>query len=107
MFRSLGIVQACFHLPRFRSNVMCRLGGRPLLEWVVRRVTDSTRLGGVIVAACDATIIAGIGGVVPSDVPLFLRDLWRCVGATLPGWKPTRARAWSVSAATTCSSIRR
>ncbi len=71
MLRSLGIVQACFHVPRFRWNAARRLGGRPLLEWVVRRVTDSIRLGGVIVLVCDTDDCACISGDVPSDVPVF------------------------------------
>jgi spore coat polysaccharide biosynthesis protein SpsF len=71
MLKNLGIVQACFHVPRFRSNAMRRLGGRPLLEWVVRRVTDSIRLNGVIVLACAADDCACISGFVPSDVPVF------------------------------------
>ena len=49
MLRNLGMVQACFQSPRFRCNAMRRLGGRSLLEWVIRRATDSMRLDGVIV----------------------------------------------------------
>ena len=51
MLRNLGIVQVCFHSPRFRSNMARRFGGRSLLEWVIRRVTDSVRLDGVIAVA--------------------------------------------------------
>jgi spore coat polysaccharide biosynthesis protein SpsF (cytidylyltransferase family) len=71
MLKSLGIVQACFHVPRFRANAMRRFGGRPLLEWVVRRVTDSIRLGGVIVVACGSDDCDCISASVPSDVPVF------------------------------------
>ena len=53
MLKNLGIVQACFHSPRFRCNAVRKLGGRSLLEWVIRRVTDSMRLDGVIVVACE------------------------------------------------------
>ena len=53
MLRNLGIVQLYFQAPRFRANAMRKLGGRSLLEWVVRRVTDSMRLDGVIVLACE------------------------------------------------------
>ena len=70
MLSNLGIVQACCHRPRFRSNVARRLGGRSLLEWVVRRVTDSIRLDGVIVLACPADDCSGVGRLVPSDVPV-------------------------------------
>jgi spore coat polysaccharide biosynthesis protein SpsF len=74
MLRNLGIVQACFHLPRFRCNAMRMLGGRPLLEWVVRRVTDSMRLDGVIVVGCDTGECCELGRLVPSDVPVFFGE---------------------------------
>ncbi len=48
-----------------------RLGGRPLLEWVIRRVTDCTRLDGVIVVACDAPEHQFVADLVPMDVPVF------------------------------------
>jgi len=50
---------------------MRRLGGRSLLEWVVRRVTDAMRLDGVIVAVCEPDDSRAINHVVPSDVPVF------------------------------------
>ena len=71
MLRTLGIVQAGFSSPRFRANVSRRLGGHGLLEWVVRRATDSMRLDGVIVVACDAVPAAEISALVPTDVPVF------------------------------------
>jgi spore coat polysaccharide biosynthesis protein SpsF len=70
MLRNLGVVQASFHLPRFRMNAARRLGGRSLLEWVVRRVTDSIRLDGVIVVVCEPDDRKNIGHLVPSDVPV-------------------------------------
>ncbi len=72
MLKNLGIVQACFHLPRFRYNVARRLGGRSILEWVIRRVTDSIRLDGVIVVACDTEDSLACSHLVPSDVPICL-----------------------------------
>ena len=50
---------------------MRRMGGRSLLEWVVRRVTDAMRLDGVIVADCEPDEERGLHRLVPSDVPLF------------------------------------
>lgn len=70
MLRNLGVVQASFHLPRFRTNASRRLGGRSLLEWVIRRVTDSIRLDGVIVVVCEPTDCGSIDRLVPSDVPV-------------------------------------
>ena len=107
MLRSLGIVQACFHVPRFRWNAAHELGGRPLLEWVVRRVTDSIRLGGVIVLVCDTDDCACISGDVPSDVPVFRATGGDASAGSARRWKRILARASSACAATTCSSIRR
>ena len=70
MLRNLGVVQVYSHLPRFRANAMRRIGGRSLLEWVVRRVTDAMRLDGVIVADCEPEGGA-VNRLVPSDVPVF------------------------------------
>jgi spore coat polysaccharide biosynthesis protein SpsF len=74
MLKNLGVVQACFRLPRFRSNATRKLGGRPVLEWVVRRVTDSMRLDGVIVVGCGAGDCCDLRHLVPRDVPVFLGE---------------------------------
>jgi spore coat polysaccharide biosynthesis protein SpsF len=74
MLKTLGVVQACFHSPRFRSNAMRKLGGRFLLEWVIRRVTDSMRLDGVIVVACETEHCCAVNRMVPSDVPVFFGE---------------------------------
>ncbi len=74
MLKTLGIVQACFHSPRFCSNVMRKLGGCSVLEWVIRRVTDSMRLDGVIVVACQAEEQCSVSRLVPSDVPVFFGE---------------------------------
>ncbi len=74
MLKTLGIVQACFHSPRFRCNATRRLGGRSLLEWVIRRVTDSICLNGVIVVACETEHHGAVSRLVPSDVPVFFGE---------------------------------
>jgi spore coat polysaccharide biosynthesis protein SpsF len=71
MLNTLGVVQACSSSPRFRSNAARRLGGKPLLEWVIRRVTDSIRLDGVIVIARDEAEGRSLAELVPADVPVF------------------------------------
>lgn len=71
MLRNLGVVQVYSRLPRFRANAMRRIGGRSLLEWVVRRVTDAMRLDGVIVADCEPDEAGRVHRLVPSDVPVF------------------------------------
>ncbi len=70
MLGNLGIVQVCFHSPRFRSNLARRFAGRSLVEWVIRRVTESARLDGVIAVACGAESDRQLRRLVPSDVPV-------------------------------------
>jgi len=69
---TIGIVQASFGSPRFRGIASRRFGGRPLLEWVVRRVTDSTQLDGVIVVAGGNVESEILHDLVPPDVPIFV-----------------------------------
>jgi len=72
MLKTLGIVQACFRSDRFRCMAGRKLGGRSMLEWVVRRVTDCMRLDGVIVLACDREEHEFVRELVPADVPVFV-----------------------------------
>jgi spore coat polysaccharide biosynthesis protein SpsF len=74
MLKNLGVVQASFHLPRFRANAVRKLDGRSLLEWVIRRVTDSIRLDGVIVVVCEPDDCRTVGRLVPSDVPVVFGE---------------------------------
>jgi len=74
MLRVLGVIQACLPSQRFRYLAGRRLGGHPLLGWIVRRVTDSTRLDGVIVLACDTPEHRLCTELVPSDVPVFVAE---------------------------------
>ncbi|MEN6558135.1 MAG: NTP transferase domain-containing protein [Thermoguttaceae bacterium] len=84
MLNNLGIVQACVH-GSLHGDPTRRLGGRSILEWVVRRVTDATRLNGVILVTCDAEPCRAIGRLAPSDVPVFVGSegdvLARCAKA--------------------------
>ena len=72
MARTLGIVQARLGSTRLRAKLARRLGGKSMLEWVVRRVTDAQRLDGVIVAAGDSAENERLAHLVPSDVPVFV-----------------------------------
>lgn len=68
MARTLGIVQARLGSTRLRGKLARRLGGKSLLEWVVRRVTDCERLDAVVVAGGgDAQALVAL---VPPDVPV-------------------------------------
>ncbi len=72
MLKTLGVVQACFDSTRFRGMISRRLGGQPLLSWVVRRVTDCLHLDGVIVVVSDAAEQRFVADLVPPDVPTFV-----------------------------------
>ena len=74
MLKTLGIVEACFHRPRFRANALRKLGGSSLFEWVIRRVTDAMRLDGVIVVTYKMADYQTVGRLVPRDVPIFFSE---------------------------------
>ncbi|MCE9551933.1 MAG: NTP transferase domain-containing protein [Planctomycetes bacterium] len=69
MINTLGIVE--LHDQQHRNTLVRRLGGKPLIEWVVRRANDSQLLDGVIVAAGDTPADREMAALVPSDVPVF------------------------------------
>ena len=71
MLSTLGIVDACYESPRARAKAARKLGGKSVLEWVVRRATDCQRLDGVIVVTCCAEENQFLSELVPLDVPLF------------------------------------
>jgi spore coat polysaccharide biosynthesis protein SpsF len=72
MLKTLGIVQACCHARQFRCRAARKLGGRSVLEWVIRHVTDALRLDGVIVLVCDEADHRFMRNLVPTDVPIFV-----------------------------------
>ena len=71
MLETLAVVQACFSSPRLRANASRRLGGKSVLEWVVRRVTDCQQLDGVVVLTGQAPEDRFVADLVPMDVPVF------------------------------------
>lgn len=72
MLNTLGIVHVRRELGRANSKVGRKLGGKPLLELVVRRVTDCLRLDGVIVVLGDDEQDDQIRPLVPPDVPVYI-----------------------------------
>ncbi len=70
--KALGIV----HVPRrargVESKIARKLGGKSLLEFVVRRVTDCQRLAGVVVVPGDPAQDPLIRELVPPDVPTYV-----------------------------------
>lgn len=71
MLKTLGIVEACFRSPSARSRASRKLGGKSVLEWVVRRATDCLQLGGVIVVTCNEPENQFLARLVPPDVPIY------------------------------------
>lgn len=71
MINTLGIVHVPHGLGNARSKVGRRLGGKSLLELVVRRVTDCQRLDRVVVVSADQGNEASIRRLVPPDVAVF------------------------------------
>lgn len=72
--RRVAIVQARMGSTRFPGKMLAPLGGRPLLEWVLRRVKSARLLDAVVLATTD----------LPRDRPLV--DLARQLGvATFTG----------------------
>lgn len=49
-----------------------RLGGKCLLEWLVRRMTDAQRLDGVILLLPADSPLADLAALCPPDVPVYL-----------------------------------
>jgi spore coat polysaccharide biosynthesis protein SpsF len=75
MLHTLGIVEVRpGKTAASRLTASRRLGGKSLLEWVVRRMTESLRLNGVIVLAPRISETEELAELVPSDVPLLLTD---------------------------------
>ena len=86
MLKTLGIVEACFRSADERFRASRRLGGKSVLEWVVRRATDCMQLCGVIVVMHDAPENGPIEKLVPPDVPVFRAarpDTMGCLVAAL------------------------
>jgi spore coat polysaccharide biosynthesis protein SpsF len=89
MLKTLGIVQACFRTPLARSRAARKLGGKPVLEWIVRRATDCQKLSGVIVATCDDPQNEFVSRLVPLDVPVLVgkkQDSLGCFAAALEAY---------------------
>jgi spore coat polysaccharide biosynthesis protein SpsF len=71
MLKTLGIVEACFRSPAARARASRKLGGKSVLEWVVRRATDCQRLSGVLVVTSADPENQFVSKLVPPDVPVY------------------------------------
>lgn len=86
MMNTLGIVEARLEPELVKGKVARRLGGKSLLEWVVRRATDCQRLDRVIVLVAGGPGAPRVAELVPADVPVFFAsdaDLLACYQSAL------------------------
>lgn len=72
MHQTIGIIQARLGSTRLKGKLARKVGGKSLLEWVVRRATESHLLDQVVVAAGDGPDDDDIRALVPADVPVFI-----------------------------------
>jgi spore coat polysaccharide biosynthesis protein SpsF (cytidylyltransferase family) len=78
MLRTLGIVQVgasgdgLAATDRLTTIAQRRFAGKPLLEWVVRRVTDAAQLDGVIALMGRGRVCDSLVQLVPPDVPVLV-----------------------------------
>lgn len=68
---TVGVV--CVHSPHEQSGRRHhrKFGSRPLLEVIVRRLTDCERLKSVVVVSGPSSEMGDVAGLVPADVPLL------------------------------------
>jgi len=94
MLKTLGIVDACYGASQPRGRAARLMGGKSVLEWVVRRATDCQQLDGVIVVTSSVADNDFVARLVPLDVPLFVGmkpDPLACIAAALEEYPATSA----------------
>lgn len=72
MIETLGIVQARHEA--VLATLGRKLGGKSLLEWVVRRSTDCQSVDQLVVVLGDTELDVVAARLVPPDVPVFLSE---------------------------------
>ena len=71
MLNTLGIVKGALLTDKQRHHVARRLEGKSVLEWVVRQMTDSLLLNGVVLVAEDGPRGDLVRNLSPCDVPVY------------------------------------
>ena len=71
MLNTLGIVKGVLLTEKQRHHLARRLEGRSVLEWVVRQMTDSELLNGVVVVTEEGQRGELVRLLAPSDVPVY------------------------------------
>jgi spore coat polysaccharide biosynthesis protein SpsF len=85
MYTTLGIVQP-YGRAEARGRLARKLGGKSLLEWVVRHVTECQRVDRVVVVLGASRGEQAIAELCPPDVPVFIGsrgDALGCVAEAL------------------------
>jgi spore coat polysaccharide biosynthesis protein SpsF (cytidylyltransferase family) len=71
MLSTLGIVKGALLTDKQRHHLARRLEGKSVLEWVVRQMTDSELLNGVVVIAEEGPRGELVRTLSPFDVPVY------------------------------------
>jgi spore coat polysaccharide biosynthesis protein SpsF (cytidylyltransferase family) len=74
MLKTLGIIDGLLTTDRQRRNACRSLGGKTVLEWVARQLTDSMRLDGVVVVTDHSEENMFVKMMTPLDVPVLLTN---------------------------------
>jgi len=74
MVTTLGVVEVRRYTDMPVPTAFRRLGGKSLLEWVVRRLSDSLRLDRIVVLCPQIPRAQELAAIVPRDVPLLVVD---------------------------------
>lgn len=91
--RTIGIVSVPSPRCQAGSKHVRKFGGRPLLELVVRRLTDSQRLDRVLVVAGRELGDGPLADLVPPDVSVHLSDHPDALGRLICALEATGAEA--------------
>lgn len=74
MLKTLGIIDGLLTTDRQRRNASRTLGGKTVLEWVARQMTDSAQLDGVVMMTDESEENGFIRMMTPLDVPVFMTN---------------------------------
>ncbi len=93
MLETLGIIQVQKGLSPASSHLTRMLGGKSVLEWVIRRVTDCQRLDAVAVVLADNASERRWAGLVPPDVSVLYSARADALGDCVEALQHCPARA--------------
>ena len=74
MLKTLGIIDGLLTTDRQRRNASRSLGGKTVIEWVARQMTDSLRLDGVVMMTDHSEANMFVKMMTPLDVPVAMTN---------------------------------